>query len=120
MASQLRTSVSGQRIQVCLGSNVRQRELAISAFPRLNPDLGQLVAPRVRKDAEHFRERVGEQRREHEDVEGSAGWPPDAAAVLWKRMAARLEDHIIERIIGCAGDTDEHLPFECAAEADLD
>ncbi len=35
-------------------------------------------------------------------------------------MVARLEDQIIEGIIGCARNADQHLPFECAAEADLD
>jgi hypothetical protein len=34
-------------------------------------------------------------------------------------MSARLQDQIIEGIMGGARDTDEHLPFECAAEADL-
>jgi len=71
MASQLRAGVSGQRIQVCLAANVRHRELAISTFPRTNPDLRQLIAIRVRKNAEHLRQRVGEQRREHEDVQGA-------------------------------------------------
>lgn len=104
MARQLGTRVGGQRVQVGLVANVRHRELAVSTLPRLDPDLGQLVATGIWKPAEHLRQRVREQRGEHEDVRGSAGWPPDAAAVLRKGMVARLQDHVVAGVVGCARD----------------